>query len=219
MINRSGILIEPLARDDAAAFDAVFAICASVIERSEQKTEAELHVTFVREDYVFLAAKRDGLIVGFASLFMPAGEMFWLLEYLAVAQVAQGQGLGAALFAASVAHAGRDRIGLLEVDAMPPADAGSERRGEVGRRLAFYDRLGCRQVAGVDYVLPLKSFGAPPPMVVLAHAPADVESVARGTLHGWLRTIYVEVYGQAPDDSRVARMVDKLDAEIWLLEL
>lgn len=219
MVEASGIHIAPLARDDAAGFARVHALCAAVIERSEQKTAAELRATFERDDYVFLAARRTGDLLGFASVFLPEGQDFWLLEYLAVAEAAQGEGCGAALFAAAVAHAGPGRIGLLEVDALPPPAADAMLRGKVGRRLAFYGRLGCRQIAGVDYLLPLQTYGAPPPMILLAHAPPSAESVKRHALLDWLRTIYVQVYAQDPGDSRIARMADKLPAELELLPL
>lgn len=207
------ISILRLAREDDHAFESCHAICASVIERSEQKAEADLRATFVSPDYVFLAARRDDRVLGFASLFMPADEPFWLLEYLAVSHEAQGAGLGATLFASAVACAG-DRTGLLEVDALPPDD--DDRRGKAGRRLAFYGRLGCRRVAGVDYLLPLDTYGTPPPMLLLANAPAHVSSLRRDCMERWLRLIYSQVYAQSVDDPRITRMIAPLPDRVDL---
>ncbi len=137
-----------------------------------------------------LVAERDRAVLGFAVLFVPTtGIDAALLEYLAVAEAARGGGVGGQLFAHAVALAGR--AVLIEIET---GDADAD------RRRAFYRRLGCRELLGLRYLLPLP--GAPPMGLMVAGA--DV--VTQADLARWLAIIYAEVYGQPPDDPRIAVM-------------
>ena len=141
--------------------------------------------------YAVLVAERSGVVLGFAVLFVPADPAdAALLEYLAVDGAAGGGGVGGRLFARALDVAARPV--LVEVE-----------RGDAmaDRRRAFYRRHGCRDVAGLDYQLPLP---AAPPMglMVAAAGPVRPPDLAR-----WLATVYADVYGQRRDDPRVAAMV------------
>lgn len=192
-------LLDPL---DGQAFAEAFAIYRDQIEPSEQKTEAELRSLVRRPDYRFVLARRDGRVCAFALAFVPPRHRFVLIEYVAVEAGSQGGGLGSDMFRLLLETLAQDRIALLEVDAPREGDGAEQRR----RRLAFYERLGCRQIEGVDYQLPLRAFGAPPPMVLLAHAPDAVEAIPRRRLTRWLRSLYTDVYGQQDSDPRIAEM-------------
>lgn len=194
-------LLDPL---DEQAFAGAFAIYRDQIEPSEQKTEAEIRALLSRRDYRFVIAREDGRVTALALAFVPPRDSFLLIEYVAVSADRQGGGLGSKLFSLLVETLAQDRIALLEVDA-PRSGGGAEQRN---RRLAFYARLGCRIVEGVAYQLPLSHFGTPPPMVLLAHAPATIRAIPRGRLIRWLRTIYTDVYAQPGDDHRIAAMSD-----------
>jgi hypothetical protein len=191
-----------LERQDEQAFAEAFAIYRDQIEPSEQKTKAELRALLGRLDYRFVLAREGDEVTAFALAFVPPRRQFVLIEYVAVRADRQGSGLGSEMFALLIDMLGRDRITLLEVDDAGGDDPSSQR----SRRLAFYHRLGCRVLEGVAYQLPLRNFGEPPPMVLLAHAPEHVEAIPRRRLERWLRCIYVDVYGQAADDSRIAAM-------------
>ena len=91
-----------------ADFQRVFEICAATIDRSEQKTEAELRACFLNPAYRFMAACEAGVIVGCAICYAPPEQGFWLLEYIAVDPGFQGRGLGARLFDACCAVVGPD---------------------------------------------------------------------------------------------------------------
>jgi GNAT superfamily N-acetyltransferase len=203
------VTIELAPRDDAT-FAQVFTIYRDVIEPSEQKTRAELRAAFGRSDYRIIVARENGAIVGFAMGWTPAGERYWLLEYLAVDRSQQGKGLGAALFSEMLGHAGPGSLALVEAD----DDAGTS--GMQRRRLDFYARLGCRALKGISYLLPLETSGVPPPMLLLVHALGAIDSIPRETVRGWLARIYVEVYAQRADDPRIARMLAGLPEHIAL---
>ncbi|MDP3738412.1 MAG: GNAT family N-acetyltransferase [Hyphomonadaceae bacterium] len=206
--------IQPLSAHDDNGFRQAYAVYHDAILPSEQRTEAELRSLTARPDYRFLVAVSDGLPIGMSVSYVPPGDDFWLFEYAAVAPAERGGGIGANLFVASRLMAGQGRVGLVEADAAY-ADSGSEQ----ARRLAFYGRLGCRIIAGLDYLLPLRTYGVPPPMVLLALAPRETASVPRDTVERWLRRLYVDAYHQKTDDPRIAEMVSGLPAEVKLAEI
>jgi GNAT superfamily N-acetyltransferase len=212
-------MISLLSPDDDRRFASVARIFAAAIEPSEQKPLEVLRRHIGDERYGFLIAEDGGEVVGFAAVFIPSSRDFWLLEYLAVDGARRSAGLGAALFDAAIAHA--DNVvpgcfGLLEVDA---ADAVVGEGNDIPRRLQFYARNGCRKIAGLRYLLPLSSRGAPPAMQLLVHGRSDQSTIARSTLQQWLVALYREVYDQPGGDPRLARMTALLPDTIELQEI
>jgi GNAT superfamily N-acetyltransferase len=205
--------------DDDRRFESVARIYAAAIEPSEQKPPELLRRHVGDDRYSFLIAEDGGEVAGFAAVFIPSSQDFWLLEYLAVDASGRSAGLGATLFDAAVARA-RDivpgRFGLFEVDA---ADAVVGEGNDIPRRLQFYARNGCRKIEGLRYLLPLSSRGTPPAMQLLVHGRPDQTSIARSTLHEWLVTLYREVYDQAGDDPRLAAMTEHLPDPLELQEI
>ena len=202
-----GMSIRQLGKHETAAFERVLAIYREAIEPSEQRPEADLRGVIGREDYLVLVAERDAGIVGFAISWLPDGEDFWLFEYVAATPAERGKGTGAALLRQSASAAGADRTGLVEADAA--------RDDVTARRLGFYERLGCRPLHGLDYQLPLRTHGLPPPMLLLALTPAS--AVSRDAVGRWLRRLYVGVYGQLADDPRITQMLAALPPDVRLV--
>lgn len=194
---------------DSAGLDSVHALYSEAILKSEQRPEAEFRSLLQRPDYRFVVARRDEEIVGFAVVWAPEQDNFWLFEYAAVLPEARGNRIGSHLLLASRELVGTERTVVIEVDAYTGSD-------EQARRLAFYKRLGCRVIGGLDYILPLDAFGTPPPMLLLAMLHPDVPSVPVVVLEDWLRRIYAEVYGKGLDDPRLAQMIDPLPDEVPL---
>ncbi len=206
------IRISQLEPDDGEGLDHVYALYHAAILQSEQRPEAEFRALIQRPDYRFVVARMDEAIIGFAVAWAPEQADFWLFEYAAVAPEARGNKIGSHLLLASRQLIGIERTAIIEVD----ANTGSE---EQARRLEFYKRLGCRQLAGLEYILPLNAFGQPPSMVLLAMLHPDVHSVPVMILEEWLRRIYAEAYGKGLDDPRLARMIDPLPDEVPLFVL
>ena len=205
------LTIQRLGSADADAFERALGIYREAIEPSEQRTEAELWAALGREDYLILAALRGQAVVGFVIAFLPDREDVWLLEYVATASSERGQGTGERLVR-ETSLAAKGRIGLVEVDE-PHGGADTI----TARRVRFYRRLGCRQIDALSYLLPLRTHGLPPPMLMLAFAPDGVDSIPANTIERWLRVIYVEVYGQRADDPRIAQMTGRLPANTPLI--
>ena len=206
------IRINQLEPDDSEGLDHVYALYQAAILRTEQRPEAEFRALIQRPDYRFVVAKLDEAIIGFAVSWAPEQADFWLFEYAAVAPEARGNKIGSHLLLASRQLIGIERTALIEVD----ANTGSD---EQAMRLEFYKRLGCRQLSGLEYLLPLDAFGQPPPMVLLAMLHPDVNSVPVMVLEEWLRRIYSEAYGKGLDDPRLARMIDPLPDDVPLFVL
>jgi hypothetical protein len=162
-----------------------------------------------RPDYRLIVATRGQTVLGFAAVFAPPDEAFALLEYLAVDERFRGGGIGSGLFRAAVdALAGEGCAGPLLIEVEAPVGDDAAERALQERRRTFYRRLGCRRIAGLEYVLPLRAVsGLPPPMHLFAHVPAPDVPLSRVTLERALRVIYSRVYGEDADDLRIAVMM------------
>lgn len=197
------LVVARVAADDVAAHDAVLAIYRAAIEPAEQKPADGLRAQFADPRHELLAARDGAAVVGFALVFFPADAGFWLLEYMAVSGARRAQGIGHALMAACRAAAARRAgglPGLFEVDAATGAAVQLA-------RLRFYAREGCRRLMGLGYVLPLRHYGTPPPMILLVLGLDEDETVPAAAVRQWLSRLYRDVYGCDGDDPRIDAML------------
>ena len=204
---------------DERRLQGLLGIYRASIEPSEQKPPRVLNGMLRDPRYAFLALEQGDEVCGFAIVFVPATRDFWLLEFMAVDAAHRGEGFGEALLGASAAYGGSlvpSAIGVLEVD--EPGGLVSPGNDTVAR-LRFYARQGCRKVEGLRYILPLDVAGPPPPMQLLVLASADVRCLRKDQLRTWLVTLYVDVYGQSPDDVRIDTMLSPLLDDVRLIDL
>jgi hypothetical protein len=97
---------------------------------------------------------------------------------------------------------------LLEVDSDREPAADRELRT---RRKAFYRRLGCKVLEGLEYVLPLPGQGRVPAMDLLVDSGGEpIDSVPKPLVTTWLREIYTQVYSCPVDDPRLLGMIASL---------
>jgi predicted N-acetyltransferase YhbS len=134
-----------------------------------------------------------------------------LLEYMAVRIGCRGQGVGTELFNKGLDALKDDSILLLEVDS--DRFSSNDHHQRVDRK-RFYRRLGCLEVGGLTYVMPLAA--AAPPMNLLARGVSS-GTVDRDTLTEWLTTVYVEVYGLSASDPRIGAMTSSLPRQVPLI--
>lgn len=203
------VVIRLIAPGDARLINTAFALYRDSIAPSEQRPEAEFRDLVKRTDYRFVAAMLGDELLGVAVAWIPPDSNFWLFEYAAVVPKARNHSIGANLFTGARYLAGEQRMALTEVE----VDLGAPWQA---KRLNFYRRLGWQRVVGLDYRLPLRAFGIPPPMWLLALPPLPADSVPAQTVEGWLRRIYAEAYGKGLDDPRLAEMVDPLPDNVML---
>ncbi|MGH7437132.1 MAG: GNAT family N-acetyltransferase [Polyangiaceae bacterium] len=205
------VALEQLTSGDGETFRQVFAIYAASINAREQKPEEWLRAMVAAPEYRVWTAQQDGRVLGFSILFVPPGEGYALLEYMAVAPEKRGAGFGGRLFQKTVAQAltpqGATLPVLLEVDADREAPSDRETRT---RRLRFYRRLGCLTIAGLRYLMPLQGAGAAPEMDLMIYSPVPVAHLPVARVRGWLQSIYRDVYRFSPDDPRIAEMLRDL---------
>ena len=116
--------LEQLKSADGEPFRQLFAIYAASITPREQKPEDWLRAMVAAPEYRVWIAQDAGHVLGFSILFVPPGEGFALLEYMAVAAEKRGHGFGGELFRQTVEHA------------LTPQGAGAARpaRGRLGPR-------------------------------------------------------------------------------------
>ena len=198
---------------DAAAFEGLHTIYVDVFPLSERKPRDRLLAMLNTAAYVFIVGEAGGDVLCFAITRILEGAGAALLEYMGVRRDLQGKGLGGRTFRGVVGHPSLAGMTLLlEVE----DERGLDPSGDEARRKAFYRDLGCREVAGLAYVMPTVADGAPPPMNILTHGAASGAPVARATLTGWLQAIYAQVYGRPRTDPAIAAMVSPLPNDITL---
>jgi GNAT superfamily N-acetyltransferase len=198
-------------------FEAAIAIYEAEIPKAEQKTRAQILASLAHPDVRFWAYVRGGEVIGLSIVYAPRREGVLLLEYLAVAAKAQGGGIGSALFTASFAASRIDpgTMLLIEVDS-EDSDVDAAERAVRLKRKQFYRRLGCREVAGFDYILPLENYGPAPKMNLLVLG-MEEDRLETSRLKKAVSAIYQNVYACAPDDPRLAAMFAGLEGSLQLV--
>ncbi|WP_291204646.1 GNAT family N-acetyltransferase [Hyphomonas sp.] len=187
-------------------FQDAFALYETSIPRAEQKTRDEILAGLGREDVRFWAYTRGDEALGMSILFADRAHNTMLLEYLAVSPAARRGGIGSALFTASFEASRFDAATqlLIEVDSEAEDVSDAERAIRLKRK-QFYRRLGCREVQGFNYILPLAHYGPAPRMSLLVLG-ADRAALDTVDLRRALAIIYREVYAQQSYDARLDLM-------------
>lgn len=199
--------VHALEQNNPHEFDGFYAIYSTAFPPSEQKSrDALLHMIHA-SFYTIYLAYNDEKIVGFCMMYHPDNEDFFLLEYMAVDETQRGIGLGSTLLQSSIEHLFNTcgiRALLIEIDSPEKSTHEQEIRK---KREQFYRRLGALKIDPFDYILALQSSEEPPPMELLVYHPR-MKEVPKETLHHWLEKLYVDVYGCARNDPRIAQMLD-----------
>lgn len=198
----------PITSSRSRAFREAYAIYEAAIPRAEQKTRKQMLAGLRHPGFHFWAFEYEGVIAGISVLYACETDNALLLEYLAVSPKLQGRGLGSELFRASFEASRRDArtVLLIEVDSEKEDVSEQEKRIRLSRK-QFYRRLGCLEVDGFDYILPLENYGPAPRMSLLVFG-AEGNAIETARLHQAVQDIYVNVYRCAPSDPRIGRMFE-----------
>jgi GNAT superfamily N-acetyltransferase len=203
--------VERLRTCDGPTFREFYDIYVASIADREQKPEAWICEMVLAPEYHVWVMKAGGHVRGFSILFLPPGETFALLEYMAVAHEQRNHGMGSELFRQSMdrvgSAAGRSVPVVLEVDSDREACGDEQLRR---RRKQFYRRLGCLQLTGLHYILPLSGQGPVPEMDLMVYSADPLRRLLKVELERWLKTIYRDVYHCSVDDPRIERMLHDL---------
>lgn len=199
--------IAPLDVDNKARFDAFYAIYRVSFPLSEQKSYEELLRMAHSSFYTIFIALHEEEILGFCIMFHEQTLDFYLLEYMAIAAEKRSLGLGSTLFISAVEHLdityGLKPL-LIEIDS-PEKPSNEQYIRE--KREQFYRKLGCKKIDSFDYILPLKSDEAPPPMELFVYHPS-LTQISKEVLKLWLEALYFHVYGCDKNDPRLATMLE-----------
>ncbi|HAY05514.1 MAG TPA: GNAT family N-acetyltransferase [Hyphomonas sp.] len=190
------------------AFREAYAIYETAIPRGEQKTRAQIVAGLKHPGFRYWAFEYEGEIAGIAILYASEAQQALLLEYLAVSPKLQGKGLGSQLFRAAFEASRTDprMLLLIEVDSEKDKVSEKEKRIRLSRK-QFYRRLGCLELDGFDYILPLENYGPPPRMSLLVLG-AKGSSIETARLRRAVQDVYVNVYKCDPSDPRLDRMFE-----------
>jgi len=208
----TGLSFAQLYQPPGAEFDALLRLYEDAIPARERKSGEALRAMIASPDYKVVVTRRSGDLIGFAILLV--GQAMGLLEYMAVDRRQRGGGVGSALYRHCRENELSSTLPLLaEVDSDRETAADQHLRA---RRKQFYRRLGCKQIIGLDYILPLPGTGKPPLMDLLvdSHIPADF--APRAIVAEWLREVYLLAYGCRNDDLRLLTMIKSLPNKVPL---
>ena len=207
----SDILIRPPDPADPRHISDLLAIYEEAIPASERKSRAQVAAMLHNPDYRFLGAFLARRLIGFAIVYRFRGEPLSLLEYTAVDPAHRSKGIGGRLLQAALGTPEGATPLLLEVESdLEPSEDHAQR----AMRKAFYRRFGCREVAGLTYILPIGD--DPPAMNLLVHD-ARRNDLDSATILRWLTLLYVEVYGCPASDARIALMAARLPEKVALI--
>ncbi len=160
--------------------------------------------------WLFIATRADSAL-GFAIIAPHIGHDVHLLEYLAVARTARGDGIGSTLMR-HLAHELRAARGILIEVESDAACAGAERVLRQ-RRIAFYARLGAQVIPGVpNYRTPNYAGGDTIAMKLLWLPLCDPATPRSDALREWVRQIYAQVYHLNANDALVQKTFQGMSA-------
>ena len=203
MSNTGAVSVDRVKLASDPRFDDLVAIYREALPRSERKPAAKLAAMIAKPGYIFLVLLLDGKVAGFAIAVCFERTEACLIEYMAIAGKMRGQGLGNALFKSVVDLPEiRDRYLLAEVESEAAPSADHEDRV---RRKRFYRKLGCREIEGLDYIMPAVSSSTPPAMNILVYRRELPMDISKAQLRGWLEDIYVMFIGDRRAIRRLIR--------------
>jgi len=196
-------------------FDALVSIYLAAHPASERKPVELLSAMVRKPHYLFLTVYFDHSVVGFSIVCKLPGSDVSYLEYLAVAEPWRGQKIGQFLFKEiTERHEVSGRCLLVEVDSDKQP---SPFQADNTRRKLFYRNLGCKEVAGLDYVMPPVSSDTPPAMDLMVYGDILPGRIALVRLREWLQAIYVNIYSVPATDSRIDGMLNRLPQNLDLM--
>ena len=208
MLRPGALIVDRVKVASDPRFDELVAIYREALPRSERKPAAKLAAMIAKPGYIFLVLTLEGKVVGFAIAVCFERTEACLIEYMAIAGKMRGQGLGNTLFKSVVELAEiRDRYLLAEVESEVPPSADHEDRV---RRKRFYRKLGCREIEGLDYIMPAVSSSTPPAMNILVYRRELPDDISKAQVRGWLEDIYVNVYWRSSSDLQIDTMLENL---------
>lgn len=133
------------------------------------------------------------LEVGYAFVYRPPAIRIHWLDYFAIEPGVRDRGYGARAFQL-LCDMSASEVGLM-LEVQPPTSADPQILNEQRRRIAFYSRLGARQL-NIPYLFPHKD-GANHMLLMFWPAPGTTQ-LSRRLLRRIIRNVYADIHGDVP---------------------
>lgn len=196
---------------DHACYQAAIALYETAFPPEETRPAALVAETLKAGVERMLVAVEGGRVIAVAVLFHRPGGVV-LLDFFAVVADRRGGGTGTRFLRAILdqLEAEGARLLLIEVD---EPDVGPDREVRL-RRMAFYRRLGARELVGVRHRLPPSAGVVPVEMRLMAIGldGALPEPVPGAIVEDVIRGIFVDLYRLPPSDPLLGSVVESLPA-------
>jgi GNAT superfamily N-acetyltransferase len=209
-----------LNKNNIEYFNEFYEIYSNSIEVSEQKSEKTIKELINHPDYFIRLALIENTVAGFSITYTDKQNQFSLLEYMAVNANLRSQGLGKAIFNDIIQVLQKNsecKNLLIEVDSPYQKAIDIVNRK---RRVQFYERQGCLEIEGLDYILPLPSTKPLPEMKLLVYQLLKSHpflAIEKKNLLNMVTGIYTHVYKCQSTDSRLNSMFTNLPETIKLI--
>lgn len=190
-------------------FGAAYDIYETSLPAAERKSRGDIEALLTRDDYALSVAISDTAVVAISIVYVDRTHRFGLLEYMATRPDCRNMGLGLALFEHALATC-RNRTLLIEVESVSGAP---RERATQHRRQAWYTRLGCHRLTGLNYCMPQLQNLPPPPLDLMYHPNGRQTPPQEADLRAWISNIYSNVYGLNDNRDIVEAMFSSLKSD------
>ncbi len=164
--------------------------------------------------YTLVVGRLQQETVFFALLWPLRNSEFVLLDYMATKDRYRGRGIGSE-FLKSIPRMAELAGKFLVLEVEKPACG--ENREERARRVAFYRRLGARELQGVRYVMPGLSGGDPTEMNLMILPQYGGGKIDAKTVRQIIIEIYHELYGRDIKDGLLNSFLNEIAQPVQLV--
>jgi ribosomal protein S18 acetylase RimI-like enzyme len=176
---------------------------------AERKDRAQIEQLMAGGMYKLYLAKHSAYdaVVGYALLFVPKSPQYAWLDYMAIEPRYRNAGLGTLLFNKLCEDfKGREKGIMLEVE--PATSADPETLQYQQRRIAFYRRLGAKQL-DVPYLFPTNEDTYP--MLLFFKPIAQINILPKAEIQGIIRAAYAYIHTDVANrDAILGRFIDQV---------
>jgi GNAT superfamily N-acetyltransferase len=180
----------------------------------EEREDFSEHLRGILEGRVILfVAENEGCLVGFATVSQLTCQPIWFLEYIAVSQELQGQGLGSLLFRHVVEEMrSRGDVSGLLFEVEPAEHEVEEERRMRERRIAFYRKNGADVLPGCEaYRMPnLAGEGSIPMLLMWLPAGIDPGDTPPPRMESLVGCIFADIYARNASDPLLLEILQRM---------
>ncbi len=202
-----------LAHTNCENYKEVITIYTDIFPANERQSLQVIEERIVTGKSVFLVAKAEGCVVGFAILWNFANSNFALLDYLAVDNRWRNKKIGTALMneiKRMSINWGKDLI--LEIEHPSEGDNCEDRKN----RLRFYLDNGASILNKVPYILPALDGTSSTSMILMAIPGTERNCYSGNEIKCLIQLLYSSVYNKGFDDKELQLFINLVPETVVL---